>query len=167
MRAAAPLERHADGGELLGEPTDAHAEDHSPAGEVVERRQLLGEDHRVALRQDEDAGGEANAFGRRGDVGEPDQRVGDRRILAAGHPAVVGVGIRRPVPRRDDDVLHRPQRLEAVGFGSRGERRSGVRLDERAGVGEGDPELHERMLGGDPAGVGSGGDVSMLGGGAD
>ena len=98
-----PLERHADGGELLGEPTDAHAEDHSPAGEVVERRQLLGEDHRVALRQDEDAGGEANALGRRGDVGEPDQRVGDRRVLAAGHPAVVGVGIRRlgiPTGRR-------------------------------------------------------------------
>ena len=42
----------------------------------VDGGQLLGQDHRVALGQDEDAGAQADALGHGGHPGEPDQRIG-------------------------------------------------------------------------------------------
>src|SRR5262249_30400172 len=52
--AGAPLrERDAEGLELLFEPADADAEDHPPVREHVQRRHLLGDVQRVALRQDQ------------------------------------------------------------------------------------------------------------------
>ena len=49
--------------ELLLQPADADPEQHPPARQDVERRHLLGQDHGVALGEDEDAG--AQAQGRR------------------------------------------------------------------------------------------------------
>src|SRR3546814_7153493 len=74
------------------QPAHADAQLHPPAGEAVEGGHLLREGHRVALREDQDAGAEADRRRRRGDVGEPDQRIRDVEVLAAGHAAVVAVG---------------------------------------------------------------------------
>src|SRR3546814_17280448 len=75
------------------QPAHADAQLHPPAGEAVEGGHLLREGHRVALREDQDAGAEADRRRRRGDVGEPDQRIRDVEVLAAGHAAVVAVGV--------------------------------------------------------------------------
>ena len=58
VAATAIGERHAERIELLTQPTDADAEDHPAAAQRVDRRDLLGGDQRVALRQDQDAGGQ-------------------------------------------------------------------------------------------------------------
>ena len=76
-------ERYADHGELFREPADSDAEDRAAAREHVERRELLRDVDRVALRQDHDARGEPHALADRGGVGERDDRIGDRRLLAS------------------------------------------------------------------------------------
>ena len=48
----------ADRGVLGLVPADAGADDHPVLGQELERRQLLGEDHRVAQRHDQDRGPE-------------------------------------------------------------------------------------------------------------
>ena len=60
---AALGERDADGVELLLEPADADAELDPSLGEVVEGGDLLGDEDRVALREDQDAGAEADRAG--------------------------------------------------------------------------------------------------------
>ena len=85
VRAPRRRERHAERVELLFQPADADAELDASAREAVERRELLGEDERVALRQDQDPGREADARRRGRDVREPDERVGDGNVLAARH----------------------------------------------------------------------------------
>src|SRR5205823_5280443 len=53
---APPLEGDPEGGELLRRPAEADAEVDTPAGEVIEGHDLLGQDHRIALREDEGVG---------------------------------------------------------------------------------------------------------------
>ncbi len=135
-------ERHPDGLELLPEPARADADEQAPSREVVEGRELLGEDHGVALGQDQHAGGEAQGRGGRRQVREPDERVGQGRVLGAGHAARRGVGVGGLVAGGHDHVLDRPDRLEPGRLGRPRERHGGVGLCERADVGEGDAELH-------------------------
>jgi hypothetical protein len=59
------LHRNADRLELGLEVADAHAECEPSARDDVEAGELLGEDHRVALRQDHDACGETDPLGMR------------------------------------------------------------------------------------------------------
>ena len=76
-------------------------------------------------------------------VGQPDQRIGEDRRLAAGGSRPDGVvGIRRPVPAGDHHVVDRPDRLEPGRFCGPGQADGLDRIDERADVGEGDTELH-------------------------
>ena len=79
---------------------------------------------------------EANARGRGRDVREPDQRVGDRDVLAAGHLAVGRVRVRRLVSRRHDDVLDGPQRLEPELLRESREADRDSRIRERPGIRE-------------------------------
>ena len=58
---AAPLERDAERVELLAQPADADAEVDPAARQAVERRDLLREHERVALRKDQDAGRRAGS----------------------------------------------------------------------------------------------------------
>ena len=79
----------ADRVELLLEPADADAEQDAAVRHVVERGDLLGDDDRIVLRQDQDAGGQLDAGCRRGDIGHPDQRIGQQEVaLAAGQAAI-------------------------------------------------------------------------------
>src|SRR2546426_577186 len=71
------LERDADDVELLLQPSDADAEHGSAAGQDVERGDLLRQHHRIALWQDQDAGGQADRRGPRANPCQPDERIGD------------------------------------------------------------------------------------------
>jgi hypothetical protein len=141
---AALLERDAERVELLLQPADADAEDGAAARQHVERGDLLGDVERVALRQDQDAGGDLDRRRDGGDVGERQQRVGQRQVLRGRNASAAVVRVRRLVADRDHDVLHRPQRLDAGRLGRTGEVGERIGEGERAGVGEGQSELHGR-----------------------
>jgi hypothetical protein len=74
--------------------TEAQPEHEPPAGEVLHRRGLLGEDRRAAQRREDDRRGEADALGDGGD-----RREGHERLVA-----VV------------DDPVERAQGREALAF---------------------------------------------------
>ena len=67
---------------LLEVPAGADAELEAPAGEVVERRRLVGEHDRVALDDQRDAGADAQALGRGRDRAQRHERVERVRVLA-------------------------------------------------------------------------------------
>ena len=141
--ATTPLgEGDADGVELLLEPADADAESHATAGEHVEGGQLLGQDHRVPLGHDQDAGRQVDGRGHPGQVRQPDQRIGDRGVVVARHLPRRVIGVGRLVAGGHDHVLDGPERLEAHLFGPSGEGGGAVRLGEGSGVGEDDAEVH-------------------------
>ena len=94
-------------------PTEADAERETATGEEVERGGGLCGDDRIVLRDEEDAGADAEArrCHRRG--GERDERVEAAAVLV-GQLAAVGVG--RASARRDVGVLGDPDRVEAALF---------------------------------------------------
>ena len=129
--------------EFFPQPADADAEDHPAAGEVVQGGDLLGAQHRVVFRQDQDAGGEFDPRGGGGDIGHPDQRVGDAEgTLAPGHAAVLGVGVGGAVVVRDDHVFHGPGGFEAGGFGRLEQGDGLARVGVAAGVAVAQAEFH-------------------------
>src|SRR4029453_18437856 len=74
---AALLERGAEGAELRLEIANADAEDEPAIRHDVERGQLLREDERIALGQDDDPRAEADPARVRGQEGERDDGVDD------------------------------------------------------------------------------------------
>ena len=141
------LEGCADGLELFLQPADADAEQHAPAGHHVERRHLLGGDHRAVLGQDENAGAELDGLGAGGDVGHPDQRIGQRKVEhAAGHAAIVRVRILGCVALGHHRVLDRPSRLEAGLLGRLHEFHGKRAVHEAPGVAVAQPEFHPVSL---------------------
>ncbi len=104
------LERHAHRVELARVPAGGHAQDEPALGDDVEGAQGLGRDGGVAQRQHHDPGAELDGAGARGDGGEDAHRVqdGKRRLHA------------------EDDVIPRPQRLEAQRLGALGVGEEGV-----------------------------------------
>ena len=141
------VERGADRVELLLQPADADAEQDAAVRHVVERGDLLGDDDRIVLRQDQDAGGKLYAGGRRGDVGHPDQWIGQQEVaLAAGQAAVGCVRIGRLVAARDDGVFHRPRRFKSRGFGRLHQFDRARRIDVAAGVAIAESEFHDGLV---------------------
>ena len=140
----AVLERDAERLELLAQPADADAEDHPPVRQHVERRDLLGDVDRMALRQEQYARREAELFRHGGREGEGQKRVQERDVLRTGDLARRAVGIHRAVPDRDDDVLDRPERFDADVLGRTRQVGEVVGEAERAGVGVHEAEFHGR-----------------------
>jgi len=58
-----------------GPPAEAHPQEDPPAGELVDRRHLLGHAHRVVDGELEDPGPDAQAAGAGGDRGQQGQRI--------------------------------------------------------------------------------------------
>ena len=87
--------------ELLRAPADAEPGDQAAAGQGVERRELLREDDRVAHRDDDHAGPEANLAGAPGRPGEGRDGLVDPAVVLLG--GVV-----------DEEVVGRPDVGEAV-----------------------------------------------------
>ena len=98
--AAAALERDAHEVELVAVPADADAEREAAAGELLQRRDLLREVHRVVQRQEHDRRPEPDPLRPAGDPAERDERV-------------VDAAVRVDALGADDDVLGRPDRVEA------------------------------------------------------
>ena len=63
----------------LYQPTAAPS-DQAAVRDMVDGRQLLGQDHRIAHRHHQDAGAELDLRGARRDRGEDDQRLVDREV---------------------------------------------------------------------------------------
>ena len=124
---------------LLVVPAVAHAEQEPPAGDDVERGDLLGQPQRIALGDERDPRAEHDRVGDRRRRGEGDELVvgapvelGQRR--RAGLPAP-----RRAPRRRDVRVLGEPQRVEATGLGLAGDLDG---LDAEVGGEDGQAEAH-------------------------
>src|SRR5580704_8199829 len=96
--------------ELLLHPAAADAEQHPALREQIDRRELLGEVQRMALRKYYDTGRELDLAADRGGIGERDQRIGNRDVIATRHLAVLRAGIRH-MRLRHDHVFDRPERL--------------------------------------------------------
>jgi hypothetical protein len=111
----------------------------------VERRDLLRDVQRVALREDQDAGRELQGLRHGGDVRQRDQRVGNRHLLGGGDLSGRVVRVGRLVADRDDDVLDGPDRLDAGALGRRGEVGEQLGERERAGVGVHEAEFHAAL----------------------
>src|SRR5262249_36471943 len=94
--------------ELGTQIADADAEDQPASRKLVERVQLLGHQQGISLRQDDDPGTEANRGGVRRGEREPDRRVEHRNVRRHGGRRTLRIG--------KDDVLARPQALEAGGL---------------------------------------------------
>src|SRR5579871_2892535 len=65
---------------FFAEPAGADSEHHASGGKMIERRDFLGGDQRVAFRHQHHAGGEFQARGDSGRHRHRDERVGDMRI---------------------------------------------------------------------------------------
>ena len=93
--------------ELDGVPAQSNTEPESPAGEQIDLGGLLGHQHRLSLRQDDDAGDEFQC-GDRGQVAEHDEGLVKRGVDVIGalptlmhcrvcaHDVVVGEDVGEP-----------------------------------------------------------------------
>ena len=86
------------------QPSGTDAEHHAATGQVIERRQLLRGDHRVALRHDQDAGRQLDATRLGRHPREPDERIGEIELLRPARHLAAGVvrdtSTRSPTARR-------------------------------------------------------------------
>ena len=111
-------------------PADADAKAEPPAAQHVEAGGLLRHQHRLALRQDQHADGEADALGAAGQESEQHERIVVRVGGGADPPSgVVGRGIdAEHVVRRDQiRIAKRFGRLRIVAD----DRRPGADIDHR------------------------------------
>ena len=129
---AAPVERHAERLVLLLVPAHGRLDDEPPLAQQVERRQLLGEQQRMAQREDDRRQRDAQA--RRGgrDGRGQHERVGPRRrrILVAGRGVVArvahdAVGARG---RAEHDVLAEHHRVDPRRLGLDGDAHEGAEV---------------------------------------
>jgi hypothetical protein len=106
---AALADGHADRLEVLA-ALAAHAdpEHDPPAREVVERRELLRDETRMAERQQDDPGADGDTFGRSGERGQGDHDIEDRVV--------------------ERDVIARPDRVVADRLGELGRRPEQARV---------------------------------------
>ena len=98
---------HAEVRELRLIPAQPHARRDPATAEGIERRELLGQDDRIPLRDHDDAGPEADPLVPGADPGEGEDGLVDPAVVSGrrlGHENVVG----------------RPDRREAEGLGDAG-----------------------------------------------
>ena len=100
----------------------------------------------MALREEEDAGGEPELRGHGRGEGERQQGVGQGEVLRARDPARWAVRVDRAVADGDDHVLDRPDRLEADLLGGARQVLQVVRVPEGPGVGIHESEFHASAI---------------------
>src|SRR5216684_5310828 len=127
--------------EFLFHPPAADPDHQAAMRKHVERRELLGEIQRMALREDDDSGRELDLRRNSGRVGEWNQRIGKRDVVAAGQLTVLRARVRH-VRLRNDDVLDGPDRFETELLGFVSERGKVVGTCERSRIGEHDSSFH-------------------------
>ncbi len=140
----AAAERHPERVELLLRPADADPEGEAAAAEQVERRRLLGDQDRVVLWEEEDAGRQRDRPGGGGGEAEASERIQPVGVGRDRDGAVLVVGIGRGRPVDHDHVLAGPEPGEAGVLGRPRHRIDDVPARARAdseGV-ETDPRRH-------------------------
>src|SRR4051812_44668020 len=131
---AAALERDAHRLVLRRMPAHADAEREEPAaGQLLQRRRLLRQVHRMVQCDECDRGAEFDPLGPAGDPRERDERR-------------VDAPVRIDPVRADDDVLGRPDGVEAQLFRGLGDTADAVRAGALAVVRQDDPEVHQSRL---------------------
>src|SRR6266852_76872 len=102
--------------EFLLHPSAANPEHDAPAREHIHRRDFLCAINRMSLRQDQHASPELDGFRNRSNVGERDERVRDRDVVASRHLSIFASRVRQMF-YRDCDVLDAPQRFKTASLG--------------------------------------------------
>ena len=108
---------------------------HATAREHVDRRQALGQHHRVVEGQQQHARAEHDRRRRRGDEGQALERVGNRQIGGE-------LGLADPSARVERDVLGHVERLEPQVVGVAGDRIQVLRVGARDGGVVHEAEFH-------------------------
>ena len=121
-----------------GEIADAHADHQSSMRDLVDARQLLGEQHRLVQRQFDDARGDGDRRRVRGRQREGDDGVEERDL---GSDPVIGW-----LRVRQHDVLARPQRVDAGRLGVLRHPHERFGIAARPVVDRVQPELHGRTM---------------------
>ena len=94
---------------LFFQPTGPDSQNHSTLGEPIKSRDGLGGDQRVPLRNNHDAGTQANLGSGGSDVCQPNQRIGNIKVfLTARHSSIFCVGILGCITRRHNHMLNGP-----------------------------------------------------------
>ena len=110
---------------FLSEPAGADPEDEAAVGVPVQGGDLLGQQQRVALGHQADAGAQLDRCRYRRRPGQGHERVDDAPVLFR-DDAVRRAGVRRCCPDRKNRVFRHPERLETQLLGPlRQERRIG------------------------------------------
>ena len=105
---------HAERGEFLGQPADAHPEVEAAARQLVQAGDFLGGHERVAFGHQADAGAEPQGFGLCRGVRQRGERIEKVDLHRRhGHFAVQGIRVLRAVLVEQHHVLRRPQRMKA------------------------------------------------------
>ncbi len=99
--------------DLLAHPANARTADHAPGREMVERREHLGRQHRMAMWKHEHAGAESDPVGHPGHQGQRRQRLEKIARRWQREIAARVVGIARGDAPRDHHVIADPQRVVA------------------------------------------------------
>ena len=127
------VQRNAERGELGGEV--AHADAHEPpTRDLIDARQLLGQQHRLVQRQLQDAGADRDRRGVGGRQRERDDGVEERDL---GRDRVV-----RWLGTGEHDVLTGPERIQSAGLGVLGDPHERSRIGAGPVVDGVQPELH-------------------------
>ncbi len=121
-------------------PADADAEPEAAAAQDVERGGLLGDQHGLALRQDQDLGREADRLGAAGEVAEQHEGIVEQILRG------VAVLVLRPVGGVDPEhVVGQRQMVVAELLRRLGELARGVGLAADIDQGQRDAELHGNL----------------------
>src|SRR5262249_17493649 len=130
--------------ELLAQPTHAGAEDEAALREHVRRRQHLGGEEGIAIRDHEDADTEPNARGRVREMAQHREWLEGVLSEAAGKLSAAGVRIHRLRRRHGhDDVIGDEQRVVPERVGLLGDLEDDIEAGQRPATGKRKPELHD------------------------
>lgn len=122
----------------LPHPPDADAQPYPAAGQLVQSRHALGQDHGVLSRQDEDTGRQAENLGPRRDEREQVERVRDVAVLRQVKSPRGIVGVPALVVGDDHWMLNHDDGLESAGLTPRQAARTPPRESPRPGPGSAD-----------------------------
>ena len=130
-------ERHAQRREFDLVPADPHPEAKPPTGEEIDRGRLLGDQCRLPLGQDDDAGQEPQAGRDPREIGAEGERLVHRVLEGEGAVEVGMVGLVGPDHMVGDDEEVVAESLDRLGIGAQ---RAEIGAD--LVLGEDRPELH-------------------------
>ena len=138
----APIERHRKRLELLLPPAHARAQNHPPAGQMIQRRDQLGVQHRRAHRQHQHRRAQLDPLRHRRRVGQQRQRLQKRAVRRHQKAPILAVGVVRPLIGPQHHVVQRPERVEARPFGRARHPRDLLRRGRRSDLGNVDADFH-------------------------